>query len=119
MINGGHVLFNIDTDTSRPQQNGRHSADDIFKSQLLNFKWYFIKMRFLYTNWQYNSIGLGNGSPDRRQAIVCSNDCPVYWRIFALPGVHVLSHWQKTVNVLDIVKWKEYLFHELISCQVG
>ena len=95
MINGGHVLFNIDTDTSRLQQNGRHSADDIFKSQLLNFKWYFIKMRSLYTNWQYNSIGLGNGSPDRRQAIVCSNDCPVYWRIFALPGANVLSHWQQ------------------------
>ena len=39
------------------------------------------------SNWQYTSIGSGNGlAPYRRQAITLTNDDPVHWRIYAALG---------------------------------
>ena len=43
-------------------------------------------------NWQYSSIGSGNGlSPARRQAIIWSNDDIGWWRIFASLGLNELK----------------------------
>ena len=39
------------------------------------------------------SIGLDNGlAPNRRQAIIWTNDNPIHWRICAAQGVDELSH---------------------------
>ena len=59
-------------------------ADGIFKciflNENLNFKWYFIEMCSLWSNSQYVIIGSDNGlAPDRRQAIIWTNDGLVYW----------------------------------------
>ena len=39
------------------------------------------------SNWQYASIGSGDGlAPNRRQAIIWTNADPVRWRIYAALG---------------------------------
>ena len=73
-----------------PIQNGFHFADNIFTficfyiKDVLYFDSDFIE---IYSQWfieQNASIGLDNGLvPNRRQAIIWTNDCLVYWRIYA------------------------------------
>ena len=43
-------------------------------------------------NLQYVIIGSDKGlAPKRRQAIIWTNDCPVYWRIYASLGLNELT----------------------------
>ena len=45
------------------------------------------------SNWQYRSIGLGNGlATNRRQAITWTNADPTHWHIHAAPGEDELPH---------------------------
>ena len=56
----------------------------LFKWKLLNFEWYFIEMCSLGSTWQYIIIGSDNGlAPNRRQAIIWTNDSLVNWHICA------------------------------------
>ena len=42
---------------------------------------------FLKSNWQKSSICLDNGlAPKSRQAIIRTNDDPIYWCIYAAQG---------------------------------
>ena len=59
----------------RPQRNGWHFADDIFKRILIH-----ISVKFASNLWKAN-IGCGSGlASNRRQVITWTNDGPVYWR---------------------------------------
>ena len=41
------------------------------------------------SNWQYISIGSGNGlAPNRRQAIIWTDVGLSYWRVYASPGLN-------------------------------
>ena len=84
--------MNWGINTLRPTQNGCHYADDTFKCIFLNenfkFKWNFINICSLWSNWQYGSIGSDNGlAPNRRQAIIWTNVGMFYWRINASLGL--------------------------------
>ena len=49
-----------------------------------NFKWNFNEICYLGPNWQYGNIGSDNClAPNRRQAIIWTNDGLGYWRIYA------------------------------------
>ena len=77
--------------TLRPKQNVRHFADDIFRCILFN-KWY---------NWQYISIGSGNGlALNRGQAITWTNDDSIQWPIYASPGLNELRYMIHNINFL-------------------
>ena len=46
------------------------------------------------SNWQYASIGSGNGlAPNRRQAITWPNADPVHWHMYAALGGDELNHY--------------------------
>ena len=50
--------------------------------KLLNSNWYLIEICSSWFNWQCVVIGSDNGlAPNRRQAIIWTNDGLVYWRI--------------------------------------
>ena len=76
---------------------------EIFQTIVSNvFSWmkmYEFRLRFheVYSqgsNWQYSSIGSGNGlAPSRRQAIIWTDDGIVYWRIYASLSLNDLTHW--------------------------
>ena len=71
--------------TLRPSQNGRNFADVILKYVFLNEMFKFrLKCHwslFLWSNWQYSSIGSDNGlAPIRRQAIIWTNDDLCCWK---------------------------------------
>ena len=78
--------------TLRPRQNGRHFCRRHFHVHFLewklsNFKWNFIEICYLGSNWQLTIIDSGNGlSPNRWQAIFWTNDGIVYWCIYASHG---------------------------------
>ena len=80
--------------TMRPRQNGRHSADDIFKSIFLKENvWIstYISLKFIPKgpNRQFISFGLDNClMPNKRQAIIWTNGGLVYWRIYASFGLN-------------------------------
>ena len=60
--------------------------------KLLDFKWYFVELCYLGSNWQYVSTGLDNGLvPNKWQAISWSSDGLVYWRIYASLGLNELK----------------------------
>ena len=68
-------------------------ADGIFKCIILNandrisIQISLKKIYYQESNWQYASIGSGNGlAPNRRQAITWTTDSPVHWRIYAALG---------------------------------
>ena len=77
--------------------NGCHFADNIFKRIFLNQNycittWIWLKFVPKFPNKQYASSDSDNGlAPNRRQAIVCTNDGLVYWRIYATLGLNELS----------------------------
>ena len=59
--------------------------------KLLNFKWYFIELCSLGSNWQYVIIGSYNGlALDWWQAIIWTNDGLVYSHIYASLGLNEL-----------------------------
>ena len=50
------------------------------------------EIRSLESNWQYVSIGSGNGlTPNRRQAITWTNADPLHWRTYASLGLNELT----------------------------
>ena len=65
-----------------------------------NFKWHFIELCYLGSNWQYVIIGLDNGlAPNRRQAIIWTNDGLVNWCIYVSLGLNELSSHFKTKRI--------------------
>ena len=76
----------------RPRQNGCHFADNIFECiewKLSNLNYNLIELCSLGSNWQYGSIGSGNGlAPNMRQAIIWTNDDLGYWCIYTSLGVN-------------------------------
>ena len=49
---------------------------------------------FLWSNWQFGSIGSDNGLvPYRRQAIAWTNVVMIYWRIYAPIGLKKMIHY--------------------------
>ena len=59
--------------------------------KILNFNYNFTEIWSLWFNWQYGSIGSDNGlAPDRRQAIIWTNDGLCQWRIYASLGLNEL-----------------------------
>ena len=58
----------------------------------LNFNYNFTEICSLGSNWQYGSIGSDNGlAPNRRQAIIWTNDGPGYWRLYASLDLNELN----------------------------
>ena len=62
--------------TLRPREDGRHFADDIFKTIFIKENvWISIEISAEFVPKRPVSIGLGNGlAPNRRQAITWTND---------------------------------------------
>ena len=93
-------------------QSGRYFADDILKRiflewKYLNFKWNFIEICSLGSNWRYVSIGL---APSRRQAIIWTNADPVHRRIYAALRGDELSYWLKLLTKICLrVRFKNNL----------
>ena len=70
----------------------RYLRIHFLERKLLHFKWYFIVMCPFGANLQYVIIGSDNTlAPNRRQAIIWTNDGPVYWRIYASLGLNKLK----------------------------
>ena len=72
--------------SSPPGHNGRHFAENIFKSIFVNEKFYTLKkisMKFVTKSyWHQTSIGSDNGlALNRRQAIIWNKADQVHWRI--------------------------------------
>ena len=84
--------FNSPPPPPPPGQNGRHFGRRHFQMHFLEWKWYNSDSNFTdfsshASNWQYASIGSGNGlAPNRRQAIIWTIDGPDHWRIYAALG---------------------------------
>ena len=82
--------------TLRPRQNQRHFADDIFKLIFLDeycgiwfeFHWHL----FPTTQLQQASIGSDNGlAPDRRQAIIWTNDNIIHWHTHTHTYIYIYA----------------------------
>ena len=57
-------------------------------------------MYSLGSNWQYVIIGSDNGlAPNRRQAIIWTNEGPVYWRMYASLDHNLLRGWVEFYNL--------------------
>ena len=75
--------------SSPPEQNDPHFADDIFKCVFVNTNVRIsikisLKSVPSLSNWQYHSNGLDNGlAPNRRQTIIWTNADPIHWRTYA------------------------------------
>ena len=68
-------------------QNGRHVGRWQCQMYFLEWKWWFPLNFFQEVNWQYASIGSGNGlAPNRRQAYSWTNADPVHWCIYVTLG---------------------------------
>ena len=71
--------------------------------KIIEFHSNFIEIWSQDSNWQYASIGSGNGlSPNRRKSITWTNDDPVHWRIYA-------SLWGNELIMIPLIK-PEYNF---------
>ena len=83
--------------TIRPDHNGWHSADNIFKCifvelNIWTFKWKFLEICSIWSKWQYISISSGNGlMPNRWQASIYTKDYLVHWHIYASPSINIRS----------------------------
>ena len=78
LITHGNTLFS----TLRWRQNGHPFADNIFKCIFLNESLHRLILQS--SSEHLTSIGSDNGlAPNRRQAIIWTNDNPVYWCIYA------------------------------------
>ena len=81
----------------RPRQSGRDFADDIFKCIFLNENVQIsdknsLKFVLKGLNWQYSSIGSDNDLvPNRREAIIWTNDVLGCRRIYAALGLNELN----------------------------
>ena len=97
-----HICFQIgwiSLNKLRPRQNGRHFADDNSKCIFLNENVYIsIKISMIFfsygSNWQHSIIGSDNGlAPNRRQAIIWTNDGLCCRRIYVLIGLSELINY--------------------------
>ena len=87
-------------------------ADDIFKCIFLNEHDTIaiqISLKHVPRNPIDNkpgSIGSGNGlAPNRRQAIIWTDDDPVHWRIYAaLGGDELINHWWPSFSLVFFVQ---------------
>ena len=74
-----------------PGKNGRHFGRWQFQMHFLEWKWQNSEICSQEFNWQYRSIGSGNGlAPNRRKAITWTNADPVHWCIYAALQAHEL-----------------------------
>ena len=70
------LTWSININSSAPEQNGRHFADDIFRWIFMNENFCILIKNLIEfcsyeSNWQYLSIGWDNGlALNRRQAII-------------------------------------------------
>ena len=118
IIYGRYIgIFNI----LRPRQNGHHIAEDIFKrislnETFFNFIWNFTEICSFASNWQYGCIIWDNDlAPNRRQAIVSTNDGLGYWRIYASLGldeITLLVPKQKCSGKMGTQPWHLMFFNE-------
>ena len=85
--------------TLRPRQDGRYFADDIFECIFLNENFCTlikISLKSVRKRQIDNNpvLGSDNGlAPNRRQAIIWTNDGVVWWRIYAFIGLNELDNW--------------------------
>ena len=85
--------------SSHPGQNGRRFGRRHFQKHFLEWRWYnansnLTEICYQESNWQQASISSGNGlAPNRRQAIIWTNDEPVHWHICGTRGRWVNSLW--------------------------
>ena len=89
---GHNQIWTRCVNTLTPRQNGRHFPDDTFKGIFLNESVEF-SSKFIpqCSSDDTTSIGSDNGlAPNRRQAIIWPNGCPLYWPIYASLGLKVL-----------------------------
>ena len=80
----------VDLDTLRPEKNGWHFANYFLKCIFLRKKTSVFWFEF---HWSlFLGVRLVNGLMlSRQQAIVWSNDDPIHWHIYALPGFTELN----------------------------
>ena len=88
-------------------------SNAIFEWKLLNFKYCFIEICFLGSNWQYFIIDSNNGlASNRRQAIIGTNVGLVYRHIYASLGLNSdlsckglrVQCWYPCTNFVAMVK---------------
>ena len=97
--------------TLRLRQDSRHFCRRHIRKQfhewkLLNFKWNFIEICSLGSNWQQTTIGTENGlSPNRRQAIIWSNYGLVYWRCYPTLGCDIQGFRAMGLSVQYWPRW--------------
>ena len=78
-------------------QNGHHFHRRHFQMHFHGWKFLYFHSNFTEVcsqgpNWQWVSVGSGNGlTPNRRQAITRANAGPVHWHIYAALGGDKLS----------------------------
>ena len=110
--------------TLRERQNGRHFADDIYKSIFVNEKvqFNFHWSLFLGVQLTINQHCSDNGLvPNMRQAIIWTNDCLVYRRIYASPGLielnisYIKSGYGVTLWSVSVLHYEESCFKKRAS----
>ena len=68
------------------------------------------------SNCQYDNIGSSNGfAPNRRQAITCTNDGPLHWRIYAALGGNELNEVNQWFGVVRYSRFESLQFHRPLS----
>ena len=101
----------IEAKTKWPPSHRRYFQIHFLEWKLLDFKWYFIEMCSLWSNWQNVTISSDNGLVlNRRQAIIWTNEDLVYWRIYASLGLSELTHRDKfTVIMIQVIQESDSL----------
>ena len=108
-------------ETKWPSFLRRHFHVNFLEWKLLNFRYNFIEICSLGSNWQYYSIGSVNGLvPNRWQAIIWSNGGMFSWCIHVSLSLNELSmcvfFFHSTFNRIPIVKQSEDI--SLITCNI-
>ena len=84
----------------------RHFQGHFHEWELLNFNHNLTEICSLGSNSKYGSIGPDNGlAPNRRQAIIWTNDDLGYWRIYASLGLNEL----KIIILTHLIGWSSLL----------
>ena len=89
--------------TKWPPFHRRYFQVHFCEWKILYLDWNSIEICSYGYSWQYFSIGLENGlAPNRRQAIIWTNDDPIHWRIYAALGGDELRY----INGVSLVWWQ-------------
>ena len=109
-----NILYktHISLNSPLPEQNGCHSGRRHFQMYFLECKLWssdsnLIEICSYESNWQWTSIGSGNGlAPNRRQAITWTIAVPDHWHIYAVLGEDELnkSFMKATWNISVIIR---------------